>query len=106
MGPQKKDGPASMGIPFPWPAALSTLVWLEAPIRKRQSWGHRQPMLSSVVRVVCVSIRRKTQTLRDLKAPLGEKNTVGKPRRHIPSVVGQPHHPPYGSGMECVCRQS
>jgi len=64
--PQKEDGPTSVGIPSPWPAALSTLAWLEASTRTRQGWENSQPMLSSAVRVLSVAIRRKNQTLRDL----------------------------------------
>lgn len=65
-GPQKEVGPTSKRIPSLWPAALSTPVYLEAPIRKRQGWGNSQDILSSVVRVVCGSMRSKKQALRDL----------------------------------------
>lgn len=40
------------------------------------------------------------------QGPLDEKPAVKKPRQHIPSVVGQSHHSPYGSEMESVCRQT
>lgn len=51
------------------------------------------PLLSSVVRVACVSIRRN-EALGTSQGPLAEKPADMKCRQHRPFVVGQFHHPP------------
>lgn len=72
-GPLTSEGgwPYQSGGTVPFTSSTEHSAWLEGPIRTRQGWGNGQLMLSSVVRVACVSIRRRNEAWRDLTRTSG-----------------------------------